>query len=204
MAIPKSEPAAIIGCSMLLYGPLWLLLVGIVIIMFALAYSAGPFPLSHHGLGDIAVIIFFGIVPVTLTSFLQTATWDRLEIVLTTSVSVGLLAANVLIVNNYRDMEDDRAVGKRTTVVIFGRDFMSRVYLSTGIVAMMVMYPVWKTLSVWSMIVPIVYLALHIRTWLYIRKADGSALNPLLGKTSVNLLVFSIMLLAVSFYYHIK
>ena len=66
------EIAAAVGCAMLIYGPWWLMIAGILIMCFALAYSAGPYPLSHHGLGDIAVIIFFGIVPVVLTWYLQT------------------------------------------------------------------------------------------------------------------------------------
>ena len=98
---------------MLFYGEWWLIPVGMGIVLFALAYSAGPYPLSHHGLGDLAVIIFFGIIPVTFTCFLQTGDGDGMNIIVPTSLAVGLLAANVLIVNNYRDMEDDEAVGKR-------------------------------------------------------------------------------------------
>ena len=98
--------AAIIGCTMLFFGPWWLIFVGATVALFALGYSAGPYPLSHHGLGDVAVIIFFGVVPVTFTCYLQTGTFDHLT--LSASFAVGLLAANVLIVNNYRDMEDAR------------------------------------------------------------------------------------------------
>ena len=190
--------AAAVGCAMLYFGPWWLLLVGIVIVLFALAYSAGPYPLSHHGLGDVAVVIFFGVVPVTLTCFLQTASWTSLCDVLMTSVAVGLLAANVLVVNNYRDMEDDAAVGKRTTVVIFGRKFMSVAYLLAGIAAMAIMYHVWSLLPLWALAVPAIYLILHVGTWLQLRKTKGAALNPLLGKTAVNLLIFSLMFLVAS------
>ena len=116
--------AAVVGCLMLFYGSWWLVPIGLCIGLFALAYSAGPYPLSHHGLGDVAVVIFFGIVPVTLTCYLQQGGWRELWLSLPISVAVGLLAANVLIVNNCRDEEDDRAVGKRTTVVIFGRKAM--------------------------------------------------------------------------------
>ena len=192
--------AVAVGCAMLFYGPWWLLLVGVVIVLFALAYSAGPYPLSHHGLGDVAVVIFFGIVPVTLTCFLQTGSWIGLTEVLTTSVAVGLLAANVLVVNNYRDMEDDAAVGKRTTVVIFGRKAMSLAYLLLGILAMGVMYPVWVCLPLWSLAVPSVYLVLHVLTWLKLKRAEGVALNPLLGRTAVNLLIFTVFSLTVSIY----
>lgn len=185
--------AALVGCSMLFYGPWWLLLVGIVIVLFALAYSAGPYPLSHHGLGDVAVVMFFGIIPVTFTYFLQTGSWIGWEIVLPTSVAVGLLAANVLVVNNYRDMEDDSAVNKRTTVVIFGRKVMSYAYLLSGFIAMLIMLPVWLALPFHMLLVPALYLPMHIITWVSLTKSKGAALNPLLGKTALNLLVFTLL-----------
>ena len=190
--------AAAVGCTMLLHGPWWLIIVGVLILIFALAYSAGPYPLSHHGLGDLAVVVFFGIIPVTLTCFLQTGTWDGLNIVIPTSVAVGLLAANVLIINNYRDMEDDAAVGKRTTVVIFGRRFMSMAYLLSGIAGMAAMIPVWTRLPLWALAVPVTYIVLHFKVWLQLRQATESALNPLLGRTAVNLLAFTLLFLCVS------
>ena len=186
--------AAATGCAMLLFGPWWLIFVGITVAVFALGYSAGPYPLSHHGLGDVAVVIFFGVVPVTFTCYLQTGTFDLNT--LFTSFAVGLLAANVLIVNNYRDMEDDKAVNKRTTVVIFGRKVMAWCYMLAGVAAMVAMLPVWMELRLWSLPIIFVYLALHIKNWLYLKKAQGAALNPLLGKTAVTLLLFSLMLLA--------
>ena len=188
--------AAVVGCLMLFYGPWWLVLVGITIMLFALGYSAGPYPLSHHGMGDVAVIIFFGIVPVTFTCYLQTGSFNNLYITLPTSLAVGLLAANVLVVNNYRDMDDDKAVNKRTTVVIFGRRVMSWCYLLWGIVAMAIMHPVWTELHLWALPITVLYLILHTRNWLYLRRATGAALNPLLGKTAMTLLIFSLMFIA--------
>ena len=185
--------AAAIGCAMLFFGPWWLMLVGATIALFALGYSAGPYPLSHHGLGDVAVIIFFGVVPVTFTCYLQTGSFDIHTLL--TSLAVGLLAANVLIVNNYRDMEDDKAVNKNTTVVIFGRKTMAWCYLLAGLVAMVAMVPVWRVLQLWSLPVVLVYTALHLKNWLYLKKAQGAALNSLLGKTAIALLVFSLLFL---------
>ena len=185
--------AAAVGCAMLIYGPWWLIIAGILIMCFALAYSAGPYPLSHHGLGDIAVIIFFGIVPVVLTWYLQTSSWNSVGLVAATSLAVGLLAANVLVVNNYRDMEDDAAVGKRTTVVIFGRKVMSVAYLLSGFIGMSVMTPVWLAMPVWVLAVPSVYLILHIKTWYSLGQSVGSAINPILGKTAMNLLIFALL-----------
>jgi 1,4-dihydroxy-2-naphthoate octaprenyltransferase len=187
--------AGVVGCMMLFYGPWWLVIVGVVIMLFALAYSTGPYPLSHHGLGDVAVVLFFGVVPVLFTCFLQTGNWEGLQMVLSTSIAVGLLAANVLIVNNYRDMEDDAAVNKRTTVVIFGRKTMSCVYLFSGIIAMLLLLPLWYHLSYWALITPILYMVLHINTWRQLKKSLGAQLNLLLGKTAINLLVFAVILL---------
>ena len=192
--------AAVVGCTMLFYGPWWLIIVGVLIMMFALVYSAGPYPLSHHGLGDLAVIIFFGIIPVTFTCFLQTGDGDGMNIIVPTSLAVGLLAANVLIVNNYRDMEDDAAVGKRTTVVIFGRKFMSLTYLLSGIIGMAVMLPVWVRLPLWALAVPVLFVILHLKVWLKLRRAAGTELNPLLGRTAVNLLVFSLLFISASLF----
>lgn len=188
--------AAVIGCLLLLYGSLWLVLVGGIILLFALAYSAGPYPLSHHGLGDITVVIFFGVIPVTFTCYLQTGGWGQLPVLLTTSVAIGLLAANVLIVNNYRDKEDDEAVGKHTTVVLFGRKAMSLVYLFSGILAMAIMAPLWMQMPLWALFVPLVFLLLHLFTWRRMSSSRGAALNPLLGRTALNLLTFTLLLLA--------
>lgn len=185
--------AAAVGCAMLIYGPWWLIIAGLLIMCFALAYSAGPYPLSHHGLGDIAVIIFFGLVPVVLTWYLQTSSWGAAGPVVTVSLAIGLLAANVLVVNNYRDMEDDAAVGKRTTVVIFGRKFMSTAYLLSGFISMAVMTPVWLKLPLWALTVPAVYLVLHVRTWHCLKQSTGAAINPILGKTAINLLIFAVL-----------
>lgn len=186
--------AALTGCCMLFIGGWWLLPVGICILLAALAYSTGPYPLSHHGLGDVTVVVFFGIVPVTLTYWLQTGEWTGMNVVLPSSVAVGLLAANVLIVNNYRDMDDDRAVGKRTTAVIFGRKVMGHIYLLSGILSMALMTPLWQELPVWSLPVPLIYTLLHIQTWLKMIRNTGASLNPVLGATARNLLFFSTML----------
>ena len=198
--------AALTGCAMLPYGGAELIVVGMSVVLFALAYSAGPFPLSHHGLGDITVVIFFGLIPVTFTCYLQCGSWEGLNASLPTSVAVGLLAANVLIVNNYRDADDDRKVGKRTTVVLFGRRVISLVYLLSGIVAIAIafMLPVWRGILRLSFTVPLLYiLLLHVKTWRKLRKSKGAALNPLLAETARNLLFFSVLLFT-AFYFSSK
>lgn len=186
--------AACTGCMMLFYGEWWMVPVGIAIGLFALAYSAGPYPLSHHGLGDVAVIVFFGVVPVTLTCYLQHGGWDGWQVSLPISVAVGLMAANVLIVNNYRDKEDDFAAGKRTTVVIFGRKVMGWTYLLSGFAAAGIACAVFCGHH-FAWVAPAAYLLLHIVAWKKLMAGSGAALNPVLGGTARNLLIFTLLFL---------
>ena len=129
----------LLGLTLIHWGGFWLIAVGILIAIAAFAYSAGPWPLSHHGLGDEAVVVFDGIVPVTLTAYLQCGDWtggsmaaslgDMWKMAVIVSLGVGLLGANVLTVNNVRDVRDDARVGKRTKAVIFGPKAMKISYI---------------------------------------------------------------------------
>ena len=176
--------ACAVGCSLLLFGGLWLIAVGALIFVGVLAYSAGPYPLSRHGWGEVAVIFFFGIIPVTLTYWLQAETWPAE--VIAGGVAAGLMGANVLIVNNYRDHDDDRAVGKKTLAVRWGRPTMATIYLFNGFIAVALMTPVWlERMPVASLIVPVAYLVVHVTLYFRICSRSGAALNPLLGMTAM-------------------
>lgn len=186
--------AALIGCTLIWWGGWWLVLAGVAIVLGALAYSAGPYPLSRHGLGEVAVILFFGIAPVTLTYWVQAGSCPS-EVWLT-SVAIGLLGANVLIVNNYRDREEDAAVGKTTLAVKFGPKFASALYLVNGILAVCLTVPVWRTIPAgWCEIVPAIFTAMIFFLWRQLRTLRGSALNPLLGRTAIAMLLYTITLL---------
>ena len=111
---------------------------------------------------------------------------------------MGLLAANVLIVNNYRDKEDDQEVGKRTTVVIFGRRIMGWVYLISGVVAMGIVFYAIRWIYPANVVLAVVYLALHFTTWRKLVSRTGAALNPILGSTARNLLIFTLLFFAAS------
>lgn len=190
----------LIGFSLVAFGGWEMIPVGIAIALFALAYSAGPYPLSHHGLGEIAVIIFFGIIPVTLTCWLQTQNVSFSSPSLPVSVAVGLMGANVLMVNNYRDADDDRSVGKRTIAVRFGRGSVSVLYLLSGIIASVAGSLPLLPASGYSALIPgFLYLILHLRIWSMIGKRSGSGLNPLLGMTAMNMFIYSLLLLIVAF-----
>ena len=184
--------ACVVGCSLIPYGGWWLVPVGVAIAVFALAYSAGPYPLSYHGLGDVAVLIFFGLVPVNLTYYVQAGVWSPFAFLV--SVTIGLMGVNVLLVNNYRDMEDDIDANKHTTVVVFGRKAAGRFYLISGYFAAFFLAPIWVVLPSWALVVPILYLIMHTITWHKLINTRGAALNPLLGATARNMLVFALLL----------
>lgn len=151
----------LLGCSLIYWGGLWMIPVGIIIALAAFAYSAGPWPLSHHGLGDEAVIIFYGIVPVMFTAYLQCGDWtggsmagalgEMWIMALIVSIGVGLLGANVLNVNNIRDYRDDAKVGKRTKAVIFGAKAMKWVYVAFAYCGLgLIWYGFHEALNAWG------------------------------------------------------
>ncbi|MBO5271949.1 MAG: 1,4-dihydroxy-2-naphthoate octaprenyltransferase [Muribaculaceae bacterium] len=182
--------ACVIGCSLIYYGGWWLLPIGIFIALGVMAYSTGPYPLSHHGLGEVAVLFFFGIIPVTLTYYVQSLQWS-LDVLLA-SISIGLMGANVLIVNNYRDHDDDKEVGKRTLAVIFGRRAVSNLYLFNGYIAVALMIMTWWELPIWSWATPILYLVAHTAIWWQLGIRTGARLNPLLGMTAMAMAAYSL------------
>lgn len=197
----------LVGLGLLFYGEWWLIIVGAVIAIFALAYSAGPYPLSYHGLGEAAVFVFFGVVPVMFTHHVVSG--HQIEfvpseiIVALASMTTGFMAVNVLLVNNYRDVDDDREAGKNTSVVIFGKKPAAAAYLINGYVAVALLGPLWlgcfigdHPLPLWILAAPLVYLVLHTITWYKLTIKTGSALNPLLGGTARNMLFFTIILTA--------
>lgn len=108
-----------LGLGLIAWGGPWLLAVGVTSILCGVAYTGGPWPLGYHGWGDVFVFLFFGLVAVGGTYFVQSGRWTA--DVLLASIPIGLLSANILVVNNYRDAATDAVAGKRTLVVRFGR-----------------------------------------------------------------------------------
>jgi len=98
-----------------------ILWVGIFSIFAGIIYTAGPYPLAYNGLGDIFVFIFFGIVGTMGTFYLHTQEISILSFIV--SIPVGALITNILVVNNFRDIDEDREANKRTLAVILGREF---------------------------------------------------------------------------------
>lgn len=198
--------ACLVGLSMLLvvdpgenYAN-WLMLIGagLLIAIFAFAYSAGPYPLSYHALGEVTVMGFYGLVPVIFTYYVVSGVFHPFAVI--AGIAIGFMGVNVLLVNNYRDVDDDREAGKRTSVVVFGRKLAAFAYLLNGLLAMSILGVVWIRLyfaSGWWFLLPmVVYLLLHFITWHRLKHTDGAALNPLLGATARNMLIFTILFCA--------
>ncbi len=111
--------AFLVGLGLVAWGGPWLIAIGVASILCGIAYTGGPYPLAYHGLGDVFVFLFFGLVAVGGTYFVQAGALTADAVL--AGVPIGLLAANILVVNNYRDVETDAAANKRTLVVRWGR-----------------------------------------------------------------------------------
>lgn len=111
----------LLGLYLVYSAGLLILWVGIFSIFAGIIYTAGPFPLAYNGLGDVFVFIFFGIIGTMGTYYLHTQEISLLALIV--SIPVGALITNILVVNNYRDIEEDRVANKRTLAVILGREF---------------------------------------------------------------------------------
>jgi 1,4-dihydroxy-2-naphthoate octaprenyltransferase len=140
--------AFVTGLGLIHWGGPWMLAIGVASILCGLAYTGGPYPLGYHGLGDLFVFLFFGLVAVATTYFVQAGRVSHHALL--AGVPIGLLAANILVVNNYRDFETDTAARKRTLVVRFGRRF-ARIQFGLSLLA--------------AFAVPVVFLASGYPAW---------------------------------------
>ncbi len=174
-----------------------ILVLGVLSIICAIAYTAGPFPLGYLGLGDIFVMLFFGFGAVAGTYFVQAGTvpvhvWPWCW-------AVGALATAILVVNNLRDRVGDASVGKRTLAVRFGAGFARLEYTLLVLSAFAV--PGYSYVSIlgsctdqpWIALCPLVVLPFGIVLIYKVWATDGQSLNPLLGQTAVLELGFCLL-----------
>lgn len=180
--------AAIVGLPLVWYGGLEMVLIGALCIAFCFLYTTH---LSYLGMGDVLVLVFFGIVPVCVTYYIElhTCTWT----VFVASIACGLVIDALLLVNNYRDRDNDREAGKMTLVVKIGDENSRAAYLAVGITACILGGSAWIAGHPLATVVPLLYLVLHIATYLDIKRIDrGKALNLCLGQTARNILVYGL------------
>lgn len=179
--------ACIVGLPLVIFGGLEMILVGLVCVVFCFLYTTS---LANHGMGDLLVLVFFGIIPVCVTYYVQThtCTWT----VFVASLACGLVIDTLLIVNNFRDRDNDRNVGKMTLVVRIGEQASLTLYLSIGIVACL-MGVVFIPNHWLATVVPLLYLVMHVQTWRNMKRIySGKALNKCLGETARNMFVYGL------------
>jgi 1,4-dihydroxy-2-naphthoate octaprenyltransferase len=170
-----------------------MIVVGVVCVVALLAYTAGPWPLAYHGLGDVFVLVFFGFVAVVFSFYVQTQLFHFLAFV--GGGVVGLAAVNILIINNYRDRDTDKVSKKHTTIVLFGEAFGKWAYFCNGILACLLCLFFLKEQLCLAAFLPFLYLIPHFRTWKKMVTINrGRELNRLIGETSRNMLILGLLL----------
>lgn len=183
--------AALVGVYLVGVGGWPILVIGILSILSGIAYTGGPFPLGYNGLGDLFVFVFFGVVAVCGTYWVQAGVWSWDALV--ASLPVGLLSTAILVVNNYRDMETDRKVGKNTLAVRFGARAARAQYV--GLVVLAFVVPVaqvvsGRPVSLLGSLLAIPLAAVVVRRFLRLR---GAELNGVLAATAGVLMVFGLL-----------
>ncbi len=181
----------LVGCTLLYWGGWILLPFGIVIHLCALAYSTGPFPLSRHALGDLAVVLFYGIAPVVLTFFIQVGYVNTQFII--AGLAMGVIVNNLLIINNYRDAEQDLKNGKKTTVTVFGKTIMKCIYFLNPIISIVLIYLVFENYIVLYTFIP--FLVYCIFVSIKFAKAKGKEFNKLIGLSSFESVIFALTII---------
>ncbi|MCM1312470.1 MAG: 1,4-dihydroxy-2-naphthoate octaprenyltransferase [Bacteroides sp.] len=186
--------SCLIGLPLAFIGGLPLIAVGMVCVLFCFLYTTS---LSYLGFGDLLVLIFFGIVPVGFTYYLQTGHWTTE--VTWAGMACGFVTDSLLIINNYRDREQDAVSGKKTLIVRFGKKFGLCSYLGCGIIA--VLFAACSMLSAekyTACLFTALYLPIHILTYRKMRRMDGRELNSVLGETARNIFLFALLLSVLS------
>jgi 1,4-dihydroxy-2-naphthoate octaprenyltransferase len=155
------------------------LIIGIVSILAGIAYTAGPYPLAYHGLGDIFVFIFFGIIGTTGTYYLHLHEFNLISLLI--SIPVGALITNILVVNNYRDIEEDREAKKITLAVKFGKTFTKIQFIISIVVSYLVLLILFLefNFSLWIFL-PVITLPFAFIQVKMLFSFEGSKLNKTL------------------------
>ena len=180
--------ACVVGLPLAWYGGLEMILVGILCVVFAFLYTTF---FSYQGLGDVLVLVFFGIVPVCCSYYVQLH-----EItcqVFLASLACGLVIDALLVINNFRDRDNDREAGKNTIIVRLGAEAGLQIYLGVGVGAIILGGTFLMHGHVLAFILPFLYLLLHVLTYLKIKRIyQGKALNLCLGETARNIFIYGL------------
>ena len=181
--------ACVIGLPLAYYGGLEMILVGVACVIFAFLYTTF---FSYQGLGDLLVLVFFGIVPVCCCYYVQLHVVTA-EVFLA-SIACGLVIDALLIVNNFRDRDNDRLAGKNTIIVRLGPKAGLQLYVGVGVAAIILGGTFWMNGHVLASLLPLLYLVLHLFTYLKMKRIyQGKALNLILGETARNIFIYGVL-----------
>lgn len=190
--------ACIVGLPLIYYGGWEMIIIGLFCVVFCFLYTT---KLSYLGLGDLLVLIFFGIVPVCLTYYvilpegnINNITWQ----VFIASIACGFIIDTLLVVNNYRDRDNDKQANKNTLIVRIGEKKAEDLYFLLGALGVCLMAIVFfftaDTMNILSISLLFIYTLLHIKTWKEMKKIKkGKELNKVLGLTARNILVYGVL-----------
>jgi 1,4-dihydroxy-2-naphthoate octaprenyltransferase len=192
--------ASLIGLPLVFYGGWQMVLVGAACVLFAFLYTTF---FSYLGLGDVLVLVFFGIIPVTFTTYviLPSTLQGVYPEVIMTSIACGLVIDTLLIVNNYRDRDNDKKSGKMTLIVRIGAKKAEKLYNFLGLLA--IIFTIqgrfsfdnngWKAYVI-PLIIYIPYILLHTKTQrCMVQIKQGRELNKVLALTARNILIYGIL-----------
>lgn len=186
--------AFIVGCGLIPYGGWWLVGIGVISILCAVLYTGGPFPIAYYGFGDLFVFIFYGLVAVMVTYYVQvnhfsySAFW--------VAAACGLLAANIRLVNDTRDKQTDAKAGKKTLAVRFGYRYCHTQFFICNLIALIIPFLLVFEMgfSSWTLL-PLILVGVSLRIILnFIKAKTGPEYNKLLAESAKFLLAYSVLL----------
>lgn len=184
--------AFITGIYLAWLGGIVIIILGLLSILCGYAYTSGPKPIAYSPLGELFVIIFFGFAAVGGTYYLQSQSINLSVMIIASTI--GCLAAAILLVNNYRDLDGDRKVNKLTLIHYIGRPIARKVYVVMIIYPYLLLFILWQNYS-WAVLLPLLSLPLAIKLIRYfLRLQISSELNQVLAQTAQLQLVYTLLL----------
>lgn len=190
---------ALTGIALILLSSPWLFIVGALVILGAIAYTGGPFPFAYHGLGEVMVFLFYGLVAGGGTYYIQcgTLSWEAIAL----ASAMGFASCNILVVNNYRDVEEDTLSGKRTLFVRFGKSLAPKLYLANILLSVLLLFPFYSY-SIIGMLSSGIYLAQMMHLQRAMLHTEGAQLNKVLVRTAQGVVLFAFNALIVIFVHY--
>ena len=171
-----------------------IVIIGLASIAAGIAYTGGPYPLGYHGFGDIFVFLFFGLIAVPGTYYLQTGSVTEFSLWL--GAVMGMLATAILVVNNLRDRDADIISGKKTLVVRFGKTFSKIQFIMLVMLPFVLPFHLWRQWNKMSFLLTLFTLPIAVHLIIQLFNNTGADLNKVLAGTARFLFIFTLLLSA--------